>query len=44
MGMASFVDDQNIIDNEFKKLKIFFDKIKLSNKKFKIINGNDFRL
>ena len=38
MGMASFVDDQNIIDNEFKKLKILFDKIKLSNKKFKIIS------
>ena len=38
MGMASFVDDQNIIDNEFKKLKILFDKIKLSNKNFKIIS------
>tara|TARA_B100001121_G_C18553632_1_gene556771 strand:+ start:190 stop:843 length:654 start_codon:yes stop_codon:yes gene_type:complete len=38
MGMASFVDDQNIIDNEFKKLKILFDKIKLSNKKFKIVS------
>ena len=38
MGMASFIDDQNIIDNEFKKLKILFDKIKLSNKKFKIIS------
>ena len=38
MGMASFVDDQNIIDNEFKKLKILFDKIKLSNKKFKILS------
>ena len=38
MGMASFVDDQNIIDNEFKKLKILFDKIKLSNEKFKILS------
>ena len=38
MGMASFVDDQNIIDNEFKKFKIIFDKIKLSNKKFKILS------
>ena len=38
MGMASFVDDQNVIDKEFKKLKALFDKIKLSNKKFKIIS------
>ena len=38
MGMASFVDDQNVIDEEFKKLKTLFDKIKLSNKKFKIIS------
>ncbi len=38
MGMASFVDDQNIIDNEFKKLKVLFDKIKYSNKKFNIIS------
>ena len=38
MGMASFVDDQNVIDKEFKKLKTLFDKIKLSNKKFKIIS------
>ena len=38
MGMASFVDDQNVIDKEFKKLKNLFDKIKLSNKKFKIIS------
>ena len=38
MGMASFVDDQNVIDKEFKKLKTLFDKIKLSNKNFKIIS------
>ena len=38
MGMASFVDDQNVIDKEFKKLKALFDKIKLSNNKFKIIS------
>ncbi len=38
MGMASFVDDQNVIDKEFKKLKNLFDKIKLSNKKFKILS------
>jgi len=38
MGMASFVDDQNVIDKEFKKLKNLFDKIKLSNKRFKIIS------
>ena len=38
MGMASFVDDQNVIDKEFKKLKTLFDRIKLSNQKFKIIS------
>ncbi len=38
MGMASFVDDQNVIDKEFKKLKTLFDRIKLSNKNFKIIS------
>ena len=38
MGMASFVDDRNKIDKEFKKLKVLFDKIKLSNKKFKVIS------
>jgi pyridoxal phosphate enzyme (YggS family) len=38
MGMASFVNDQNIIDKEFKKLKLLFEKIKCSNKKFKIIS------
>ena len=38
MGMASFIDDQNIIDKEFKKLKVLFDKIKNSNNKFKIIS------
>ena len=38
MGMASFVDDQNVIDKEFKNLKVLFDKIKSSNKKFEIIS------
>tara|TARA_B100001939_G_scaffold321938_1_gene311955 strand:- start:110 stop:763 length:654 start_codon:yes stop_codon:yes gene_type:complete len=38
MGMASFVDNKNIIENEFKKLKVLFDKIKYSNKKFNIIS------
>lgn len=38
MGMASFVDDKNIIENEFKKLKVLFDKIKYSNKKFNNIS------
>ena len=38
MGMASFVDDQNVIDKEFKKLKNLFDKIKLSNINFKILS------
>ena len=47
MGMASFVNDQNIIDKEFKKLKLLFEKIKCSNKKFKIISMGmtlDYRL
>tara|TARA_B100000900_G_scaffold259340_1_gene221077 strand:- start:518 stop:1171 length:654 start_codon:yes stop_codon:yes gene_type:complete len=38
MGMASFVDNESIIDNEFQKLKLLFDKIKLSNKNFRIIS------
>ena len=38
MGMASFVDNKNIIENQFKKLKVLFDKIKYSNKKFNIIS------
>jgi len=38
MGMASFVDDQKIIDKEFKNLKVLFDKIRCSNKKFEIIS------
>ena len=38
MGMASFVEDQNKIDKEFKTLKVLFDKIKSSNKKFEIIS------
>ena len=38
MGMASFVDDQNVIDKEFKKLKSLFDRIKSSNKNFRIIS------
>ena len=38
MGMASFVNDESIIDKEFKKLKVLFDKIKCSNKNFRIIS------
>ena len=38
MGMASFVDDQKIIDKEFKTLKVLFDKIRSSNKKFERIS------
>tara|TARA_B100000963_G_C22543110_1_gene633150 strand:+ start:464 stop:1117 length:654 start_codon:yes stop_codon:yes gene_type:complete len=38
MGMASFVDEQNIVDKEFKKLKLLFDKIKCTNRKFKVIS------
>ena len=38
MGMASFVNNKNIIDSEFKKLKLLFDKIKHIKKEFKIIS------
>jgi len=38
MGMASFVDDQNVIDKEFKKLKNLFDKINLSHIKIKTLS------
>ena len=38
MGMASFVNNKNIIDSEFKKLKLLFDKIKNIKKEFKIIS------
>ena len=38
MGMASFVNDESIIDKEFKKLKVLFDKIKCSNKNFRVIS------
>ena len=38
MGMASFVNNKNIIDSEFKKLKLLFDKIKRKKKEFKIIS------
>ena len=38
MGMASFVDDESIIDKEFKKLKFLYDKIKCSNNNFKLIS------
>lgn len=38
MGMASFVNDESIIDKEFKKLKVLFDKIKYSNKNFRVIS------
>lgn len=38
MGMASFVNDKNVIENEFKKLKVLYDKIKYSNKNFKLIS------
>ena len=38
MGMASFVNNKNIIDSEFKKLKLLFDKIKHKKKEFKIIS------
>ena len=38
MGMASFIDNQKILDLEFKKLKLLFDKIKYINKKFKTVS------
>lgn len=32
MGMATFSDDENIVRNEFKTLKVLFDSVKLSLK------------
>lgn len=39
MGMATYTEDENQIRNEFKQLKLFFDKVK--NDYF--LNNNDFR-
>lgn len=47
MGMASFTKDELKINNEFKKLKIFFDKIKLKFHHLKILSmgmSSDYKL
>ena len=47
MGMASFTEDELKINNEFKKLKIFFDKIKLKFHHLKILSmgmSSDYKL
>lgn len=40
MGMTSFTDDEDQISNEYKSLKMFFDKLKDSNSNFKTSNIN----
>ncbi len=47
MGMASFTKDELKINNEFKKLKIFFDKLKLKFHHLKILSmgmSSDYKL
>ncbi len=47
MGMASFTKDELKINNEFKKLKFFFDKIKLKFNHLKILSmgmSSDYKL
>lgn len=50
MGMATFTDDQKQIEQEFKKLKVFFDELKTSspqNQKLKTISmgmSGDYKL
>ena len=38
MGMATFTDDEKIINNEFKEIKKQFDKLKFTNKNLKILS------
>lgn len=47
MGMASFTKDELKINNEFKKLKFFFDKLKLKFHHLKILSmgmSSDYKL
>ena len=38
MGMATFTDDEKIVNNEFKEIKKQFDKLKSTNKNLKILS------
>ena len=38
MGMATFTDDQRKIDQEFKKLKIFYKKVNRSNSEINVLS------
>ena len=38
MGMATFTDDEKIVNNEFKEIKKQFDKLKFTNKNLKILS------
>ena len=38
MGMATFTDDQRKIDQEFNKLKIFYEKVNRSNSEINILS------
>ena len=38
MGMATFTDDKNLINNEFKEIRKQFDKLKSTNKKLRILS------
>ncbi|MCP4484609.1 MAG: YggS family pyridoxal phosphate-dependent enzyme [Flavobacteriaceae bacterium] len=45
MGMATFTDDQRKIDQEFKKLKIFYKKVNKSNSEINVLSmgmSNDY--
>jgi len=47
MGMATFTDDKNQIEKEFKRLKTAFDKFRIQNSEFKIISmgmSGDYQL
>ena len=38
MGMASFTDDNELIDKEFKKIKTIYDKMVLIDSRFKVLS------
>ena len=38
MGMATFTDDKNLINNEFKEIRKQFDKLKSTNKNLRILS------
>jgi PLP dependent protein len=47
MGMATFTENQNQIEKEFKHLKTIFDKFKILNSEFKILSmgmSGDYQL